>query len=51
MGVKHLAIIVAAIVLIGVFVMAVSGFLPGWIQEIWTWLFQFIKDVVGGAAG
>lgn len=46
-GVKELAITVAAIVLIGVVVTYLSGgTLTGWVDDIWTELFDRIKDIV-----
>jgi hypothetical protein len=34
-GIKEIAMAVAGVVIIGVIVTAVSGFLPTWIEDIW----------------
>jgi len=37
-GIGQIAAIVAGIVIIGVVIAVVTGFLPDWIDEVWNWI-------------
>lgn len=47
-GIKQLAITVGVIVIVGfVITLLQGGLLAGWINQVWTFLFETIQDMVG----
>lgn len=48
-GVKQIAATVAVIVVIGLVITGIKGNLETWIDEIWTFFMQIIKQMTGSA--
>jgi len=50
-GVKEIAITVAVIVVIGAIVTIIrTDFLEDWIEDVWKYLFERVKDITGGGS-
>ena len=43
-GVGQIAAIVAGIVIIGVIIAVVTGLLPEWIEQLWTWITELFES-------
>jgi len=44
-GIGQLAGIVAAVVIIGVIVSTITGLLPEWIGQVWTWIGELFMQI------
>jgi len=47
-GIGQIAAIVAAVVIIGVIISVVTGFLPDWIEQLWTWITELFDSARNG---
>jgi len=43
-GIGQIAAIVAGVVIIGVVITVVTGFLPEWIDDLWTWITELFDS-------
>jgi len=47
-GIGQIAAIVAGVVIIGVIISVVTGFLPDWIEQLWSWITELFDSARNG---